>query len=174
MYKYKFSWILILFVFIGLNVQAKENLGITGKRTNNYAKLSAGCADATTQVDLDINNVRCRLLGAGDFWWDLDNDAKYEIPKVDPTTGAIPVSSSFAGALWIGGIDAGGQLKIAAQTYRQSGNDFWPGPLDADGTIEEATCNAYDRHWKINRTDIDNFFETIIEYGGVKPANYWM
>ena len=82
MYKYKFSWILILFVFIGLNVQAKENLGITGKRTNNYAKLSAGCADATTQVDLDINNVRCRLLGAGDFWWDLDNDAKYEIPKV--------------------------------------------------------------------------------------------
>jgi len=167
MYKYKFSWILILFVFIGLNVQAKENLGITGKRTNNYAKLSAGCADATTQVDLDINNVRCRLLGAGDFWWDLDNDAKYEIPKVDPTTGAIPVSSSFAGALWIGGIDAGGQLKIAAQTYRQSGNDFWPGPLDADGTIEEATCNAYDRHWKINRTDIDNFFETIIEYGGV-------
>lgn len=167
MYKYKFSWILILFVFIGLNVQAKENLGITGKRTNNYAKLSAGCADATTQVDLDINNVRCRLLGAGDFWWDLDNDAKYEIPKVDPTTGAIPVSSSFAGALWIGGIDAGGQLKIAAQTYRQSGNDFWPGPLDADGTIEEATCNAYDRHWKINRTDIDNFFETIIEYGAV-------
>jgi len=166
MYKNKFSWMLILFMFIGLNVQAKENMGITGKRTNAYAKLNAGCADATTQVDLDINNVRCRLLGAGDFWWDLDNDAKYEIPKVDPTTGAIPVSSSFAGALWIGGIDAGGQLKIAAQTYRQSGNDFWPGPLDADGTIEEATCNAYDRHWKINRTEIDDFFETILSYGG--------
>ena len=114
-------------------------------------------------MDLDINNVRCRLLGAGDFWWDLQNDAKYEIPKVDPSTGTIPVSSSFAGALWVGGIDAGGQLKIAAQTYRQSGNDFWPGPLDNDGTIEEATCNAYDRHWKVNRTEIDDFFETILE-----------
>lgn len=160
-------WFVILTLFLGFTAQAKENIGITGKRSSNYAKLNAGCADATTQVDLDINNVRARLLGAGDFWWDLQNDAKYEIPKVDPSTGVIPVSSSFAGALWIGGIDAGGQLKIAAQTYRQSGNDFWPGPLDADGTIEEATCNAYDRHWKINRTDIDGFFETILSYGGV-------
>ncbi len=148
-----------------MNVQAKENVGITGKRAETYAKLAADCADATTQVDLDINNVRCRLLGAGDFWWDLINDAKYEIPKVDPSTGAIPKHSSFAGALWIGGIDAGGQLKIAAQTYRQSGNDFWPGPLDPDGTIEEATCNAYDRHWKINRTEIDAFLETVIANG---------
>ncbi len=166
MLKNKLNWIVLLLLCTALNVQAKENIGITGKRVSTYAKLSAGCADATTQVDLDINNVRCRLLGAGDFWWDLQNDAKYEIPKVDPSTGIIPVSSSFAGALWIGGIDAGGQLKIAAQTYRQSGNDFWPGPLDADGTIDDATCNAYDRHWKINRTDIDGFFETILTYGG--------
>ncbi len=160
-------WFVILSLFLGFSAQAKENVGVTGKRSSNYARLSAGCSDATTQVDLDINNVRARLLGAGDFWWDLQNDAKYEIPKVDPSTGIIPVSSSFAGALWIGGIDAGGQLKIAAQTYRQSGNDFWPGPLDADGTIEEATCNAFDRHWKINRTEIDDFFETILTYNGV-------
>lgn len=159
-------WIVMLMLFLGFTAQAKENAGITGKRSTNYARLNAGCSDATTQIDLDINNVRARLLGAGDFWWDLQNDAKYEIPKVDPSTGVIPVSSSFAGALWIGGIDAGGQLKIAAQTYRQSGNDFWPGPLDADGTIEEATCNAYDRHWKLNRTEVDDFFETILVYGG--------
>lgn len=166
MLKNKLNWFLLFTLFASMNVYAKENIGITGKRLNTYAKLTAGCSDATTQVDLDINNVRCRLLGAGDFWWDLQNDAKYEIPKVDPSTGTIPVSSSFAGALWVGGIDAGGQLKIAAQTYRQSGNDFWPGPLDNDGTIEEATCNAYDRHWKVNRTEIDDFFETILEYGG--------
>ncbi|HMX04794.1 MAG TPA: hypothetical protein PKE14_09010, partial [Chitinophagales bacterium] len=109
-------WIVMLMLFLGFTAQAKENAGITGKRSTNYARLNAGCADATTQIDLDINNVRARLLGAGDFWWDLQNDAKYEIPKVDPSTGVIPVSSSFAGALWIGGIDAGGQLKIAAQT----------------------------------------------------------
>lgn len=159
------SWLVILFLCVTFTAQAKENIGITGKRASTYARLASDCADATAQVDLDINNIRARLLGAGDFWWDLINDAKYEIPKVDPSTGAIPVSSTFAGALWVGGIDAGGQLKIAAQTYRQSGNDFWPGPLDADGTIEAATCNAYDRHWKINRTDIDDFIELITTNG---------
>lgn len=138
-------------------LQAKENIGISDRQALNYGKLAAACNDATAQIDLDINNIRAKLLGAGDFWWDLVGTAKYVIPKVDPSTGEIAVSSSFAGALWIGGIDAGGQLKIAAQTYRQSGNDFWPGPLNESGTVDDVTCNAYDRHWKINRTEIDEF-----------------
>ncbi|MFN0275693.1 MAG: hypothetical protein ACKVPJ_08105 [Chitinophagales bacterium] len=152
-----------IFMFIAVatlitgRLQAKENIGIVDRQAVNYGKLAAACNDATTQIDLDVNNVRARLLGAGDFWWDLANTAKYVIPKVDPSTGEIAVSSSFAGALWIGGIDAGGQLKIAAQTYRQSGNDFWPGPLDESGTVDDVTCNAYDRHWKVNRTEIDEF-----------------
>ena len=37
----------------------------------------------------------------------------------------------FAGSLWIGGIDKTGQLRVAAQTYRQqAGNDFFAGPID--------------------------------------------
>lgn len=67
MLKNKLNWILLFTLFASMNVYAKENIGITGKRLNTYAKLTAGCSDATTQVDLDINNVRCRLLGAGDF-----------------------------------------------------------------------------------------------------------
>jgi len=35
----------------------------------------------------------------------------------------------FSGALWIGGKDNGGNLKLAAMTYRQRGSDFWPGPF---------------------------------------------
>lgn len=156
----------MLLMMAGAHLQARENAGISGKRVDTYARLTAGCSDATDQIDLDINNVRARILGAGDFWWDL-NIARYEIPKIDPSTGITPVSSSFAGALWIGGIDAGGQLKIAAQTYRQSGNDFWPGPLNATGSIDEATCNAYDRHWKMYRDTIEQvFFNTIINNGG--------
>ena len=93
-------------------------------------------------------------MGAGDFWWDLTNPV-YVVPNVDPAEGQIEVSATFAGALWIGGIDAGGQLKIAAQTYRQSGDEFWPGPLDEDGQTDQSTCKLYDRHWKVNRVDID-------------------
>lgn len=156
MFKNKIQYVMMLLVLANFAVQAEENIGTTGRHAQNFARLNAGCTDATSQIDLDINNVRARLLGAGDFWWDLNN-AVYVIPKVDPATGELPISSSYAGALWIGGIDAGGQLKIAAQTYRQSGNDFWPGPLDEAGTISDDVCNSYDRHWKVNRTDIDEF-----------------
>ena len=136
-------------------VSARENIGMTGRMAAGYRTLANDCNDATAQIDLDINNVRARLLGAGDFWWDLNN-ARYVVPKVDPSTGEVEVSSLFAGALWLGGIDAGGQLKIASQTYRQSGNDFWPGPLDEAGTTNQDVCSAYDRHWKVTRTQVDD------------------
>ena len=57
------------------------------------------------------------------MWWDLSNNL-YEIPK------GSGINSIYCGAIWIGGLDAGGQLKITAMTYRQSGNDFWPGPIN--------------------------------------------
>lgn len=98
------------------------------------------------------------------MWWDL-NTARYEIPKVDPGSGQPSVHSLFAGALWIGGIDAGGQLKIAAQTYRQSGNDFWPGPLDGNGSITDQTCSDYDRHWKVTLDDIETMLALGAQYG---------
>ncbi|MBK7108707.1 MAG: hypothetical protein IPH61_06060 [Bacteroidetes bacterium] len=144
----------ILLATVVFTSQAKENIGISGRNAQNYGRLSAACNDATAQIELDINNVRARLLGAGDFWWNL-TDGKYVVPKVYPPD--IEVSSTFAGALWIGGIDAGGQLKIAAQTYRQNGNDFWPGPLNNLGTVDDVVCNAYDRHWKVNASLIDSF-----------------
>lgn len=159
----------VIFAATVFSAVAKENIGIVGRQAKNYARLASNCNDATSQVELDINNVRARLLGAGDFWWDLNN-AKYVVPKVFPPD--IEVSSSFAGALWIGGIDAGGQLKIAAQTYRQSGNDFWPGPLSDDGTTNSDVCNAYDRHWKVNRSLIDSFQSEYANASETSPIGY--
>jgi hypothetical protein len=146
---------LVAAALMALPASARENIGMSGRHAAAYRTLANDCNDATAQIDLDINNVRARLLGAGDFWWDLNN-ARYVVPKVDPATGEVEVSSLFAGALWLGGIDAGGQLKIAAQTYRQSGNDFWPGPLDGSGTTNQDVCSAYDRHWKVTRQQVDD------------------
>ena len=69
----------------------------------------------------------------------------------------------FAGAL-IGGVDAGGQLKVAAMTYRQGGNDFWPGPLDVNtATISPEECEEWDKHFKINRKENNLFLIMIIQ-----------
>ena len=140
----------------------------------DHNHISAPCSPATSQAVLDVNNVRARLLGGGDMWWDLAGNPGYEVPKVQPGSGQPSVHSLFAGALWIGGIDAGGQLKLAAQTYRSSGNDFWPGPLDDGGLTDDATCHAFDRHWKINRLDIEEHRSLAAEYdvyaGGTIPV----
>src|SRR5438046_2345987 len=89
------------------------------------------CTPATSFDYLDINNAKARINNGGDMWWDLTNTAKYIVPK----TGNV--SSLFAGALWIGGLDAQGNLHMAAQTYRKNGNHFFHGPLDASVMVSQ-------------------------------------
>lgn len=115
--------------------------------------INASCAPGAGRTDLDLNNVRATIFTSGDMWWDLNSNPRYEIPK------GSGKHSMFAGALWLGGLDGGGNLKSAAMTYRQGGNDFWPGPLLlADASTEAAVCNAYDRHWKISRQEVEEYY----------------
>jgi hypothetical protein len=110
------------------------------------------CFSPTAFADLEINNVRARIMNGGDWWWDL-NTARYEIPK------GSGMHSLFSGAIWIGGLDAQGQLKVAAMTYRQTGNDFWPGPLDTTSlnTITDSTCWEYDHIYNVSRSQVEEF-----------------
>jgi hypothetical protein len=143
-------------LLLALNASARVNSGQLGGKTgrvqDNLTTLANACNPATAQTDLEINNVRTTIMTGGDMWWDLIS-AQYEIPKGSGN------HSMFSGALWIGGIDAGGQLKVAAMTYRQTGSDFWPGPLDTVNTsTEQDVCEAYDKHFKITRKEVEEFY----------------
>ncbi|MCS6894881.1 MAG: hypothetical protein NZZ60_01875 [Bacteroidia bacterium] len=113
------------------------------------------CTAPTSSVQLDINNVRCLIHNGGDMWWDLVSSPRYEIPKVPP--GVPAIHSMFASAVWVGGLDAAGRLRLAAQTYRQSGIDFFAGPLSLQGTTDANTCQQWDKHFVITRQEIDAF-----------------
>ncbi|MEC8627168.1 MAG: hypothetical protein VXY37_02060 [Bacteroidota bacterium] len=128
------------------------------------------CLPSNSDKDLNINNVRAKILGGGDMWWDGVNDAQYEVPKIDPSSGQTPVNAIFAGALWFSALDDAGQLKVAAQTYRNQGHDFWTGPLRPDGEIDKSTCAAWDNHFEVLGEDIDNFLLAFQEAGGVSLA----
>ncbi len=143
---------------------AKENTGTPGGgKVGSSQKLEAGdCVAATSSIDLDINNIRARLMNGGDMWWDLVNNAKYEVPKSLPGQPENP-SSLFAGAVWIGGVDAQGQLKVAAATYRQNGNDFFPGPLDENASVDQATCRQWDKHFEVLGSEIDSFLDLVAQ-----------
>ena len=124
--KNKVKYIVTLsLAFFSIPLMSKENVENPNATSVVNIKVAAGCSPSTSKTDLDVNNVRTIIMGGGDMWWNLD-DARYEIPKDGNK------HSMFAGSLWIGGVDAGGQLKVAAMTYRQSGNDFWPGPLNTE------------------------------------------
>lgn len=115
----------------------------------------------TASVDLDINNVRAKMLTAGDMFFNpTSQNAAYEFPK---NSGK---NSMYAAGLWVAGKDAtSGLLKVAAQTYRQEGTDFWAGPLTANSIIDTVTSQKWDRFWKVNKTDIDLFL-TITQHTG--------
>ncbi|MDF2436464.1 MAG: hypothetical protein K0Q95_840 [Bacteroidota bacterium] len=122
---------------------------------NSSRSVMAGCSPATARTDLDINNVRTTLLTGGDMWWDLLR-GQYEIPKGSGR------NSLYAGSLWIGGIDGGNNLKVAGMTYRQQGNDFWPGPLNSSASVDASTCLQWDKHFVITRQEVETFHATGI------------
>ncbi|HRG00966.1 MAG TPA: T9SS type A sorting domain-containing protein [Bacteroidia bacterium] len=117
---------------------------------------------------LDINNVRAGIANRGDMHWDIagNGNALYEVPK------GSGKNSNFASALWIGGLDAGNQLHGAAQTYRQGGVDFWPGPLKlTDASIDAATSSQYDKIWKVSYTEINDFINNY-NSGNVQNGSF--
>lgn len=123
----------------------------------------AACTPAQAKIDLDINNVRTTILNSGDLWWNL-SQGKYEVPKGG---GA---NSVFCGGLWFGALDDNGQLMTACMNYRQSGVDFWPGPIDTAGTgTIDSTCWKFDRLWKLNRADVEAFRAHYTESSYVIP-----
>ena len=135
----KLKYYLLLVLSLGLSEWAWAHVGPQGNKkrqitqkkegvTNRPANYREDCVAAEAQIDQSINNVRARLLTGGDVWWNGSDEGRYIVPKVTPGSGVPERSSIFAGAVWLGGFDPGGNLKLAAQTYSQGGGeDFWPG-----------------------------------------------
>jgi hypothetical protein len=57
---------------------------------------------------------------------------------------------NYLGHIWFGGFDPLGTLRVAAETYGQSGRGFYPGLANFD-TL------AWDSVWKITRAEVDQF-----------------
>lgn len=154
------SLVMATLALSALSVDARERVGSTFK-TASPEKVMAGCTPAQSSAELAVNNVRTIVFASADMWWDLfgTQNAWYYVPKVEDRS--LGASSNFAGSVWFGGLDAGNQLKLAAQTYRQNisgGVSFWPGPLTTgDATVSSDVCLKYDKIFKMTRAEVDNF-----------------
>lgn len=139
------------------NLYSRRNM--SGNKGGTPPVVTAGCSNAVASASLQLNNVRTRIDATGGSMWQdrAGSFAEYEVPKRNNVDDP-KYTSIFAGALWMGGTDVNGQLKIAAVTFRASGNDFWPGPLDkTTAEINKKDCAIFDQFWGISRAQVNEF-----------------
>jgi hypothetical protein len=105
---------------------------------------------------LDTNQVKA-LIGVNSLKFEAYEDpgafpAGYRVPK----TGSVECGGGSS--LWIGGLDNSGLLHLAGETYRQNGQDFWPGPLDTTSAQANNITDApFNKVWKISCNQINQF-----------------
>jgi len=115
---------------------------------------------------IDINNINAAILLHGDMWWNPANGtSKCEFPK------GSGKNISFASALWTAGYDESGVLHVSAQTYRQDGNDYWPGPMYPSDTLTYSTSNDWAVTWKVKRTDLQFFLSLPVHTDSNTPTS---
>lgn len=138
--------------------------------TQNNGVKGANCSPATAKITMEFNDVSALIEQGGSMWQNrATNVAAYEVPK------GSGLKVIYAGALWMGGTDVNGQLKLAGLTFR-SGNDFWAGPLSVtpgsgnydpsspvgpeavrdfgQATIDADQCLAYDKFYTIRKAEV--------------------
>jgi Secretion system C-terminal sorting domain/Two component regulator propeller len=117
--------------------------------------------------ELNMNKVKARLDNKNSLFWDPEaGEAEYEVPQGEGKTAL------FCQSVWIGGLDDTNKLHMSAQTYRQSGNDFWPGPLDTvTQSIDSATSAQFNKIWVVERWKIMEFM-TNFNNGNVSNGTY--
>ena len=119
-----------------------------------FIPLYSNCIKAqSSSADLDIGNIKATINSNGCLFnnGSVGYSPGFEVPK---SSGSHTI---YTNNLWIGGFDGGGNIKLAAETYRQNGTDIWPGPLD-NNAVATATTSAYwNKVWKINKSSIDSF-----------------
>ncbi len=121
-------------------------------RTSGSGPDPGKCTLGLAQKDLDANNARVRLFNIGSIAYGNGAEAQYIVPKA---SGHSPI---YAMGIWIGGM-VGDELRTAGSTY--SNFEFWPGPLGSDGRpVNPDDCSAYDRLYKVSRSDIQNYEAT--------------
>ncbi len=98
---------------------------------------------------IDINNIKAMIHSIGNHFWDFEQ-SRFYFPKNTLKTAV------FCNSLWMGGLDDQGDVHLAAETYRQTGTDYWEGPLSQgeEIMIEPYIVSNWCKIWKINKEEV--------------------
>jgi hypothetical protein len=156
------SILLFFTIYIPLITLSQIYNGKEPKKQEIKIEKAASCTPPQTSTYLKQNNVNALIHTAGNLWQvPNQNYSQYEVPK---NSGVMAL---FTAALWLGGTDVNGQLKLAALRYRTIGQDYWTGPLaQNEATTNYDMCYKYDKHFVSTKDVVAEFnawFETGLE-----------
>ncbi len=97
---------------------------------------------------LSNDSIEFSVSNLGPLWYN-DNGGTYIYPK---GSNLKPFANT---SLFIGGYDAGGNLKLAVQDYQ--GTDYFPGPLDDAAMTDGTVMTRWNKIWKITLQEVNDF-----------------
>lgn len=113
---------------------------------------------------LEVNNLKISVQSNGDLH--RNSDLTSVLTECPAGSG---LSSIYAQSLWLGGYDENNELSVAANTYRQNGNDFYFGPVAT--TYNAAYNNRYNNVWHLTRDEIELHINNYSSAGYIIPDN---
>ncbi|MBC8489422.1 MAG: T9SS type A sorting domain-containing protein [Bacteroidetes bacterium] len=96
---------------------------------------------------LELNNIRALIQAFGLQFYKINDQQWFEVPK---GSNKHTVSTY---SLWIAGLDNNNELHLAAERYKQIGNDYWPGPVSDEYNNQQMV--NWNKIWKISRDEIE-------------------
>lgn len=119
---------------------------------------------AQSSYYLDQNNAHAYISDHGVFFSNIGTGGPgYEIPAGSDNH---PI---YAMSFWMGGLDDGDQLHLAAQTYGYE-NDLFAGPIANDYSSSHYTDTYFSSIWKITKAQID-YHKDNFNNLGYTPSN---
>lgn len=115
---------------------------------------------------LDVNRINALISADGCLFLDETDPGSNTFTN---TEGEVVDFFLYAHALWVSAIDPGGDLHLAAQTYRQTGTDFWAGPI---ANVYSAEYDErYARVWELQSDSIEMHKAHWADIGYTVPAS---
>lgn len=116
------------------------------------AQTPPGCPLAPAIHLFHPNNLRLNSVAAigksGDY-------LQASLESGFPALNEVP-AGQYAHTMWVGGVDPGGNLRLAGSVFTGENFDIYlPGPLDLGGSADPLDCSRWNRVWTVTRLEIN-------------------
>lgn len=118
---------------------------------SNAVKAQVNCLPPSKIAELDINNIKARITNGSMLWQNTATSGAGYYSDQDSLHTVL-----YAGNFGIGGLDGSSNLHFSGATFQNS--TFYSGPIrTTTASTDDSTCSEFDRVWKINRWEVEEF-----------------